>query len=356
MSAKQRLFNATRSYSQLFVLIALILSLFFTVFIGSDNLNIGYNNAYQINIGNYNTSHIISIGNSQISNLINNTINICTDTNNSICNIGNINSTNNLNGINNLSTLNIKNNILLLNSNNTTINNVGFNIKYNSNNEAGYIRTSNIGSSYNIKAPDNNYILSTPILTSNSNILIDQGNQTINGNILLSDTRGLDTINGTNTILNIGITNAKYIVIGNNTSQTITQINNKLEINGTLLTTGNITAFGTITTISDIKLKTNIKLIKNNILYNLKPVQYNWINNGNYDVGFIAQDVELIAPHLISKINDKEGNEYKTLSYEKIVPYLVDEIQKLNEKIINYEKIINEQNNKINKIIEYLNI
>jgi hypothetical protein len=30
--------------------------------------------------------------------------------------------------------------------------------------------------------------------------------------------------------------------------------------------------------------------------------------------------------HLISKINDIEGNEYKTLSYEKIVPYLVDEI------------------------------
>jgi len=39
MSAKQRLFTATRSYSQLFVLIALILSLFFTAFIGSDNLN-----------------------------------------------------------------------------------------------------------------------------------------------------------------------------------------------------------------------------------------------------------------------------------------------------------------------------
>lgn len=39
MSAKQRLFTATRSYSQLFVLIALILSLFFTAFIGSDKLN-----------------------------------------------------------------------------------------------------------------------------------------------------------------------------------------------------------------------------------------------------------------------------------------------------------------------------
>ena len=39
MSAKQRLFTATRSYSQLLVLIALILSLFFTAAVGSDQLN-----------------------------------------------------------------------------------------------------------------------------------------------------------------------------------------------------------------------------------------------------------------------------------------------------------------------------
>ena len=39
MSAKQRLFNATRSYSQLFVGLAAILSILFTAFLGSDNLN-----------------------------------------------------------------------------------------------------------------------------------------------------------------------------------------------------------------------------------------------------------------------------------------------------------------------------
>ena len=39
MSAKQRLFNATRSYSQLSVSIAVILSLLFAAFYGSDNLN-----------------------------------------------------------------------------------------------------------------------------------------------------------------------------------------------------------------------------------------------------------------------------------------------------------------------------
>jgi len=39
LSAKQRLFNATRSYSQLFVGVSVILSILFTAYLGSDNLN-----------------------------------------------------------------------------------------------------------------------------------------------------------------------------------------------------------------------------------------------------------------------------------------------------------------------------
>jgi len=39
MSAKQRLFNATRSYSQLFVGASVIISILFTAFLGSENLN-----------------------------------------------------------------------------------------------------------------------------------------------------------------------------------------------------------------------------------------------------------------------------------------------------------------------------
>ena len=99
-----------------------------------------------------------------------------------------------------------------------------------------------------------------------------------------------------------------------------------------MLSTGDITVFGTITSISDNRLKTNIKSIQKNIIYDLIPVQYNWINNkyfnknGEYDVGFIAQDVEKIAPHLVSNVKDDKGEEYKTLCYEKIVPFLVDEI------------------------------
>ena len=91
---------------------------------------------------------------------------------------------------------------------------------------------------------------------------------------------------------------------------------------------------------SDKKLKTNINILNNinkNLIYDLKSVEYNWINDNNdfinknkkgkYDVGFIAQDVEKVAPHLVSEIIDiKSGNIYKGIKYEKIIPYLVQEV------------------------------
>ena len=324
--------------------------------IGSDILTIGYSKSYNIIIGNNSNSHIVTIGNSQISNLINNVVNICTDTNTSICNIGSVNNTNNIIGNNILSSLNVNNNFITLNKLNTSIFNSGIKINYNSNLEAGYIKTSNDGKYYNIKAPDNNFILSTPILTSDSNILINNGEQIINTGLLkFSSEYGIDSI-VSGSILNIGQYNSKYISIGNNNiTGSIIKVNNTFEVNGTILSTGDITVFGTITSISDIKLKTNINSIQKNIIYDLVPVQYNWINNkffnknGEYDVGFIAQDVEKLAPHLVSNVKDDKGYEYKTLCYEKIVPYLVDEIQKLNNKI-------KEQDEKINQILKYLNI
>ena len=325
--------------------------------IGSDNLTIGYSKSIYVKIGNNSTSHIVTIGNSQISNLISNVVDICTDTNTSICNIGSINNTNNIIGTNILSSLNVNDNFIILNKSNELISslyNSGIKINYN-NIEAGYIKTSSDGKYYNIKAPDNSFILTTPTLTINSKILINNGEQIINtGNLKFTNEYGIDNLI-LGDVLNIGRTNSKYIYIGNSDINAITIVNSRLEVSNNILSTKDITAFGSLTSISDERLKTNIKPIQKNIIYDLIPVQYNWINNkyfnknGEYDVGFIAQDVEKIAPHLVSNIKDDKGEEYKTLCYEKIVPFLVDEIQKLNNKI-------KEQEEKINNILKYLNI
>jgi hypothetical protein len=49
----------------------------------------------------------------------------------------------------------------------------GIKIKDNNIEDLGYILTSNTGNYFTLKAPENNYILSTPILTSNSNFIIN---------------------------------------------------------------------------------------------------------------------------------------------------------------------------------------
>lgn len=118
----------------------------------------------------------------------------------------------------------------------------------------------------------------------------------------------------------------------------------RLNVNGNSLFQGNVTATGEITaySTSDKRLKENIKSITDslNIINKLNPVSYNW----NYkakelnpnktdktdDVGLIAQDVEKILPNLVHGIYN---DEYKSIDYIKIIPYLIGSIQELTKEI-----------------------
>jgi hypothetical protein len=97
---------------------------------------------------------------------------------------------------------------------------------------------------------------------------------------------------------------------------------------------------------SDERLKNNVQNLENglNIIEQLRPVSYTWNENmgrkGN-DFGLIAQEVEKILPELISETDlifqDNEET-YKTLSYERLVPFLIQSIQELNDKIKKLEQ------------------
>ena len=77
---------------------------------------------------------------------------------------------------------------------------------------AGYMKVSNDGQYYNFKAPENNYILTMPTLTSNSNIVATTENQSISGNKIFNSissfTAGLTAsgITATNLIVSSGST------------------------------------------------------------------------------------------------------------------------------------------------------
>jgi hypothetical protein len=105
---------------------------------------------------------------------------------------------------------------------------------------------------------------------------------------------------------------------------------------------------GMLTFPSDERLKKNIEPLKTSLdkIMNLKGVSYEWkdekgFGRGKY-IGLIAQDVEAVFPELVR--TDTKG--YKSLSYEQIVPALVEAIKEqqatirtLTERLSRLEKV-----------------
>lgn len=116
---------------------------------------------------------------------------------------------------------------------------------------------------------------------------------------------------------------------------------------------------------SDKKLKTNIIDLPSNALSSilqLRPVNYNWIDpekDQTLQAGFIAQDVELIFPHLVSEVEtvsiDSEGNvltgeSYKSLNYVGLIPYTVEAVKEQENKIAVLTKQKEELTQKLNQL------
>jgi hypothetical protein len=109
-------------------------------------------------------------------------------------------------------------------------------------------------------------------------------------------------------------------------------------------TTGNLTVKGDVIgfeSISDRRFKENIQSIASDFaldkVKNLRPVTFTWKSNisnlskiGTEDVGFIAQEVEELLEYVVDEFSDLESGEvYKKIKHERIIPYLVGAIQKL---------------------------
>jgi len=124
-------------------------------------------------------------------------------------------------------------------------------------------------------------------------------------------------------------------------------------IGGGLTCTGDVTA-----NTSDARLKENIKIIENPLekIENIRGVYFNYTNeaqlktgyrNGEQQIGFIAQEVEKVLPHIVKPAPfDKDqstgqsisGENYLTIQYEKIVPLLLEGIKELKKEIEELKK------------------
>jgi len=87
---------------------------------------------------------------------------------------------------------------------------------------------------------------------------------------------------------------------------------------------------------SSERLKTNVLALTDSleIVSKLKPVSFDWKIDNKHDTGLIAEQVQEILPHIVSKTDGV----VQGLDYAKIVPYLIGAIHELENKIAKLEK------------------
>lgn len=94
--------------------------------------------------------------------------------------------------------------------------------------------------------------------------------------------------------------------------------------------TGTVSAT-VLNSLSDAKFKTDVTPIENglDIIKQIEPVEYNWIENGVHSSGVIAQQLETVLPFLVDT-NDKDE---KSVNYSGIIAYLVSAVQQLSARV-----------------------
>ena len=125
-------------------------------------------------------------------------------------------------------------------------------------------------------------------------------------------------------------------------------------------------------TSSDRRLKTNIIDMGSMIdkIMELRPREYNWISDNEYDYGFIAQEVHTVFPHMREDVScycgedmenmdmdnpiDKDGKPiYFGIDYGSFTPYLIKSFQEFyflqKTNIKNLQEQINKQQEQINQ-------
>lgn len=99
----------------------------------------------------------------------------------------------------------------------------------------------------------------------------------------------------------------------------------------------------TYNTGSDYRLKSNIRIISNieNIIKNINPVIFNWGNSEEWSHGFIAHELQEIAPYAVfgeKDAIDENGNpKYQQIDYSKITPILAAGVKMLLERVNDLE-------------------
>lgn len=104
----------------------------------------------------------------------------------------------------------------------------------------------------------------------------------------------------------------------------------RLNYDGNLFV-NNLTTIGDVNSASDASLKKDIAQITQalEVINRLVGVSFSWNESGKKSYGLIAQDVEKIIPEAVETTEDG----IKTVSYMKIIPFLIESVNTISERI-----------------------
>ena len=138
-------------------------------------------------------------------------------------------------------------------------------------------------------------------------------------------------------------TGASNTYIGYAATQSGVAVTNEIVVGASLTGKGSNTAFigGTSgayngansvnwSITSDIRIKKNVVSLESglSVIFALRPVEFDYIENDKHDIGFIAQEYQTVLPAQIS-----EGEDGMLSLNQNLVPYLVKAIQELKAEV-----------------------
>ena len=117
-----------------------------------------------------------------------------------------------------------------------------------------------------------------------------------------------------------------------------------------LSSSGNLSVNGTGTFNSDIRLKENIFTIENALAkaLALRGVEYDRKDSGDHQLGFIAQEVELVVPDLVYTPDEETdpnsvdfGKEpMKSVAYQNVTALLIEAIKEQQKQIEELRSVV----------------
>ena len=102
----------------------------------------------------------------------------------------------------------------------------------------------------------------------------------------------------------------------------------------------NLVVSGTITANSDETLKENVITIENALekVLSLRGVEYDRIDNGEHQIGVIAQEVEKVIPEVVYPKSPSADYETKSVAYANLIGLLIEAIKEQQKEIDELKK------------------